>query len=163
MKIGPYFFFLHVFLYFLSHLFHVFVNMAINIPLFKINLLLLLLFWFCSVLVLWVHYLVLKNLFLTNWTKKNHEDDIHLQLHWSYEDILQEQNMWDKIHSLTHSLGQPRSESYDGVPDTSVLHGSCKIICCQACVLAQNVHISCWRPSRFPESILGCPQNKGGY
>ena len=34
-------------------------------------------------------------------------------------------------HSLTHLLGGPRLDSYDGFPDTSVLCGCFKFLSCQ--------------------------------
>ena len=58
---------------------------------------------------------------------------------------------------FTHSLGRPRSDSYDGSPDTSVLHGSFKLLFCQASAFDQNIYIGCWRSFGFLVTMLGCP------
>ena len=63
-------------------------------------------------------------------------------------------------HPPTHSLGRPRSDSHNGSPDTSVLHGSFKFLRCHAHVFDQDVHEGCWRPCRFLVSIFGCAWNK---
>ena len=75
---------------------------------------------------------------------------------------------------ITHSLTKLTSA---GLLWLLSRHGSCQIIRCQACVLAQNVHelleavqvswVHAGCPQhglRKPESmLLGCPQKKGGY
>ena len=38
---------------------------------------------------------------------------------------------------LPSPQGQPCSDSYNGSPETSVLHSSFKFLCCQACILGQ--------------------------